>query len=86
MKALTIGILTKHYLGMKGRDMAGTKTGGQKAANTNRRKYGADFYSRIAKLVKTRPGGFANNRELAIEAGRKGGKISRRGKVAPPIH
>ena len=27
--------------------MAGTKTGGQKAALENKKKYGADFYARI---------------------------------------
>lgn len=29
--------------------MAGTKTGGQKAAEENKRKYGADFYARIGR-------------------------------------
>ena len=27
--------------------MAGTKTGGKSAAETNKRKYGADFYAKI---------------------------------------
>ena len=27
--------------------MSGTKTGGQKAAATNKKKYGPDFYARI---------------------------------------
>jgi general stress protein YciG len=61
--------------------MSGTKTGGQKAAATNKAKYGKDFYARIGqmggKLGHT--GGFAANRELAREAGRIGGRISRRG-------
>ena len=62
--------------------MAGTKKGGAKAAATNRSKYGADFYARIGamggKLGRT--GGFYANRELARQAGAKGGRTSRRGK------
>lgn len=62
--------------------MAGTPKGGAKAADTNRAKYGADFYARIGamggKLGRT--GGFYANRELARQAGAKGGRISRRGK------
>jgi general stress protein YciG len=61
--------------------MSGTKAGGQKAAATNKAKYGKDFYARIGqmggKLGHT--GGFAANRELARIAGQKGGRISRRG-------
>jgi len=60
--------------------MAGTKAGGQAAAATNKKKYGADFYAKIGamggKLGKT--GGFYANRELARTAGAKGGRISRR--------
>lgn len=62
--------------------MAGTIEGGRRAAETNKKKYGSDFYKNIGakggKLGKT--GGFYANRELAREAGAKGGKISRRGK------
>lgn len=29
--------------------MSGTKTGGQKAAEENKRKYGSDFYARIGR-------------------------------------
>lgn len=60
--------------------MAGTKDGGQKAAGTNKDKYGADFYEKIGKLggQRSTTGGFAFNPELAKIAGRKGGKISRR--------
>ncbi len=63
--------------------MAGTKAGGQAAAATNRKKYGSDFYARIGASggKKGRTGGFFANRELAREAGRKGGRISRRSKV-----
>ena len=62
--------------------MAGTKKGGKAAANTNKAKYGADFYAKIGamggKIGKT--GGFFANPELARRAGAKGGRISRRTK------
>ncbi len=62
--------------------MAGTKAGGKAAANTNKTKYGSDFYAKIGakggKLGRT--GGFFANRELARLAGAKGGRISRRSK------
>lgn len=66
--------------------MAGTTTGGQKAAETNKAKYGSDFYSKIgAKGGKVgTTGGFyysmVNGLNLHVEAGRKGGTISRRKK------
>lgn len=62
--------------------MAGTKAGGIKTAETNKTKYGKDFYANIgAKGGKNgTTGGFFANRELAREAGRKGGTISRRTK------
>jgi len=53
------------------------------AAKTNKRKYGDDFYSKIGSIggkIGT-TGGFAANRELAREAGRRGGLKSRRGKA-----
>lgn len=60
--------------------MAGTKAGGQRAAATNKRKYGDDYYANIGiiggKLGHT--GGFYVNRELARIAGAKGGSVSRR--------
>jgi uncharacterized protein len=61
--------------------MAGTKQGGKKAAATNKSKYGKDFYARIGQMGGKlgRTGGFYANRELAREAGRIGGRISRRG-------
>lgn len=64
--------------------MAGTKAGGQAAAATNKKKYGSDFYARIGASGgrKGRTGGFFANRDLAREAGRKGGRISRRTKKA----
>jgi len=62
--------------------MAGTHTGGAKAAATNKAKYGADFYARIGAMGGKvgRTGGFYANRDLARIAGAKGGRISRRGK------
>ena len=64
--------------------MAGTKTGGQAAAATNKAKYGADFYAKIGAQggKKGRTGGFFANHELARVAGAKGGRISRRTKSA----
>lgn len=65
--------------------MAGNESRGKKAANTNKEKYGKDFYSKIGakggRLGKT--GGFAaglEGRERASWAGRIGGLKSRRNK------
>ena len=65
----------------------GTRAGGLKAAETNRKKHGKDFYSNIGRKGGSigTTGGFAtvdkNGRHtLAQKAGRKGGAISRRGK------
>lgn len=61
--------------------MAGTKAGGLKAAETNKRLHGPDFYARIGamggKLGHT--GGFAANPALARVAGSIGGRRSKRG-------
>lgn len=61
--------------------MAGTVEGGKKAAMTNKLRHGEDFFARIGQKGGriSRTGGFAANRELAREAGRKGGLKSRRG-------
>lgn len=61
--------------------MPGTKSGGAKAAATNKRIHGSDFYAKIGRKggKNGHTGGFAANPELAREAGRKGGLISRRG-------
>ena len=60
--------------------MPGTKIGGLKAAATNKRLHGEDFYANIGRKggKNGHTGGFAANPELAKAAGRKGGKISRR--------
>lgn len=64
--------------------MAGTKEGGRKASIVIKEKHGEDFYKRIGskggKSGDHSKSGFASNPELAREAGRKGGKKSRRGK------
>lgn len=69
--------------------MAGTKTGGQKAAQTNKQRYGANFYKVIGAAggAKSTGGGFASKYvgpdgltgpERAAIQGSKGGKTSRR--------
>lgn len=69
--------------------MPGNMTGGKRAAQTNKRLYGKDFYKRIgAKGGKvSKRGGFASynvgkdgltGRERARRAGKKGGEISKR--------
>ncbi len=62
--------------------MAGTQNGGKAAATTNKKKYGKDFYARIGAMggKNGHTGGFYANRDLAREAGAKGGRISRRTK------
>ena len=66
--------------------MAGTPAGGQKAAQTNLKKHGKDFYKRIGKKggQNGHTGGFASNPELAKIAGRKGGKKSKSGASKHP--
>ncbi len=60
--------------------MAGTLSGGKSAVETNKRKYGADYYAKIGAMggKKGRTGGFYANRDLARKAGRIGGLKSRR--------
>ena len=61
--------------------MAGTKSGAKKAAATNKARYGKEFYAEIGRKggKNGKTGGFYANRELAREAGRIGGRKSRRG-------
>ncbi|MCL2038056.1 hypothetical protein FWG95_03580 [Candidatus Saccharibacteria bacterium] len=56
-------------------------TGSKKAAATNQERHGENFYATIGRKggKNGTTGGFFANRELAREAGRKGGRISRRG-------
>lgn len=62
--------------------MAGTKAGGIKTRDRILELYGADYYRVQGRLggLKSAVKGFAANRELAREAGRKGGQISKRRK------
>ena len=70
--------------------MPGTKIGGQKAAITNKKKHGEDFYKNIGRKGgrNGHTGGFASDvvgtdgltgKERAKLAGAKGGKKSKRG-------
>lgn len=63
--------------------MAGTKAGAARAVATIRKRHGKDFYAKIGKEggKNGHTGGFAANRELAREAGARGGRISRRTKA-----
>lgn len=65
--------------------MSGTKAGGKKAAETNKAKYGPDFYAQIGRKGgrNGHTGGFAANPELAKIAGAIGGRKSKRGKAKP---
>lgn len=58
--------------------MSGTKSGGKKAAKTNIKRHGKNFYSEIGRKggQNGHTGGFAANPALAAVAGRKGGLIS----------
>lgn len=60
--------------------MAGTKEGGKRAAATNVRKYGEDFYRNIGSKggQNSHTGGWYNDSERAARDGRKGGIKSRR--------
>ncbi len=68
------------HKGKRVKVIAGTYFGGQKAAETNKQKYGLDFYAIIGHKGGENgvTGGFFVNRELASTAGRKGGMKSRR--------
>ena len=67
--------------------MAGTKEGGIKASQRNKELYGKDFYAKIGSRggKKGTTGGFyysmINGLDTHVQAGRKGGRISRRGKA-----
>jgi general stress protein YciG len=63
--------------------MSGTAAGGLKARETNKERYGTDFYKVQGKkggsTSTKKPKGFAANPERARLAGKKGGAVSRRG-------
>lgn len=61
--------------------MPGTKLGGLKAAATNKKRHGEDFYKKIGAKGghNGHTGGFAANPTLARLAGSKGGRLSKRG-------
>ncbi len=63
--------------------MAGTPNGGRKAANTNKTRYGEEFYRNIGHKggLISRGGIFGVDRELAARAGRKGGLVSRKNRA-----
>lgn len=67
--------------------MGGTKNGGLEAAKTIKKVYGKDFYARIGAMggKASNTGGFAYSKahglDTHIEAGRKGGYKSKRGKA-----
>lgn len=62
--------------------MPGTIIGGKRASETNKKKYGDDFYARIGAMggKAGNTGGFAANPTLARLAGSLGGRRSKRGK------
>ena len=71
--------------------MGGTTQGGHQASQTNKQRYGEDYYKRIGikggkvggpeyQKGGSKPTGFAANIERAKAAGSIGGRISRKGK------
>lgn len=63
--------------------MSGNHAGGVKAAATNKKKYGKDFYKNMGRKGGSawtdKLKGFAANPALAKEAGKKGGSKTKRG-------
>ena len=63
--------------------MPGTLEGGKNAAKTILERYGQKYYSDLGKLggkaKRSKPRGFAANREFARRAGKLGGQLSKRG-------
>lgn len=66
--------------------MPGTRLGGLKCAAVNLKR-DPDFYRKIGRLggIAGNTGGFASSHELAVFAGAKGGRISKRGKSEKTI-
>lgn len=68
--------------------MAGNINGGVKAAKTNKKKYGKDFYKKIGSKggQKSRGGGFASaSSEMASIAGKIGGMKAANTRYGTPI-
>lgn len=68
--------------------MAGTKEGGLKAAQSNKKKYGKDYYRNLGKRGGSAAHPMGRGFQLsgkAVVAGRKGGKISKRGKAKKEV-
>lgn len=68
--------------------VAGTKAGGLKAAQSNKKKYGKDYYTNLGKRGGSAAHPMGRGFQLsdkAAEAGRKGGKISKRGKAKKEV-
>ena len=68
--------------------MSGTRIGGIKAAESNKKKYGEDFYRKNGHKGGIKCGvkkGFAANPELARKAGAIGGMKSKRGKAKKSV-
>ena len=66
--------------------MSGTKAGGLKAAATNKRLHGSDFYAKIGAKGGKHCGkkGFAlMDKEKVRAAGKRGGSKSKRGEAIP---
>lgn len=65
--------------------MPGSRIGGIKAAQTNKAKYGADFYARIGQMGGRAGTGHAFGHGLVdpSKAGKVGGTISKRGPAKP---
>ncbi len=61
--------------------MGGTVSGGHATRDTNKKRYGDDYYVKLGRKggLVSRTGGFYNNRERARVLGAIGGHISRRG-------
>ena len=63
--------------------MSGTRIGGKKAAETNKKRHGKTFYVDIGRMggKNGHTGGFAADHERAKIAGRKGGLISSKNSI-----
>lgn len=68
--------------------MPGTKTGAAKARETNRDRWGENFYEVIGRKGGLKKGvkkGFAANPALASRVGKIGGENSKRGPAKPKV-